>query len=133
MDHQGFRITHNINDIQAIFEELVREDGEEKNAINDYRTQQDVTTKPIATNSQHVLHALMRTFDHWMKTIMHLKAGVLDWSESLIFVSSENAKQEICERMYTDIMAKNETFPTVLAKVALLLMLTWLEIYYTTQ
>ena len=60
-----------------------------------------VTTKPIANNdviSQQVLHALLRTFDHYMKIAVRIKAGIFDWSESKTSVNnqfSKHAKQEI--------------------------------------
>ena len=48
----------------------------------DYNIRQGVTNKPIATNSvksSQVLHALLRSFDHFMKTAVHVKAEVFDW------------------------------------------------------
>ena len=82
---EGFTITLDIDNILAIFVELVQDDGTLEKHRNDYAARQGVTTKPIATNSvvsQQVLHSLLRTFGHFMKTVVHLKAGVLDWSES---------------------------------------------------
>ena len=67
---------------------------------NEYETCLSVTTKPIETNTvvlQQVLHVLLRAFDHWIKIIVHLKAGLLDWSESSISVNKcflKNAKEE---------------------------------------
>ena len=52
---------------------------------DDYAEQTGPTTKPIPTNevmSVQVLHALLRSFDHFMKIAVHLRACVLDWSES---------------------------------------------------
>ena len=52
---------------------------------NDCCIWQGVTSKPIATNSvksSQVLHALPRSFDHFMKIAVHVKSGVFDWSES---------------------------------------------------
>ena len=72
---------------------------------------------PIATNavvSQQVLHAILRTFDHWMKPIVHLKAGVLDWSESPTSVNNcflQNTKQEIPGRIYSGIHGTRRDLP----------------------
>ena len=98
---EGFKITRSIQEINSIFEELANEDGDIVRGKNDYAVRKGVTKKPIATGeviSQQVLHALLRTFDHWMKTGVHLKAGVLDWSESPHSVNLKvlnKAKQDI--------------------------------------
>ena len=114
---EGFTITRDIDNILAIFEELVQDDGTLEKHKNDYATRQGVTTKPIATNSvvsQQVLHALLRTFDHFMKTVVHLKAGVLDWSESpssINMVFLKRAKGQLRERIYADIHGTNWDLP----------------------
>ena len=81
---QGFSITRNIKDLLSIFK-LVGEDGNIVTAKNDYPTRAGLTTKLIATNkvvSGQVLHSLLRNFDYWMKTVVHVRSGVQDWSES---------------------------------------------------
>ena len=114
---EGFTITRDIEDIQAIFEELVQDDGTVEKHKNDYATRQGVTTEPIATNSvvsQQVLHALLRTFDHFMKTVVHLKAGVLDWSESPSSINKgflKVAKEELQKRIHTEVHGTNWDVP----------------------
>ena len=62
------------------------EDGVILKRTGDYGTRAGVTAKPIATNSvlsvQVLLHALLHSFDHFMKTAVHVKVHVFDWTES---------------------------------------------------
>ena len=108
----GFDITRDINDLHNIFNELVQEDGNILKCKNDYAVRQGLTNKPIATNeviSVQVLHALLRTFDHFMKTSVHLRAGVFDWSESPSSLNKRfltKAKQEIQEKIMAEIGVK---------------------------
>ena len=55
------------------------------------------TNKPIPTTSGaqsvQVLHAILRTFDHFMKTVVYVKAGVYDWSESSTNAANRFIKQ----------------------------------------
>ena len=106
---EGFQITRDIEEINSIFEELVQDDGIVRKSKDDYAIQQGVTTKPIATRSvisQQVLHALLRCFDHYMKTGVHLKAVVYDWSESPSSINKgflNKAKKDLQDRIYTDV------------------------------
>ena len=82
---QGFTITRNIEDLLSICNELAGVVGNIVTAKNDYPTRAGLTTKPIVTNevvSGQVLHSLLRNFDHWTKTVVRVRAGVQDWSES---------------------------------------------------
>ena len=67
-------------------DELVQEDGVIPKRTGDYDTRAGATAKPIATNSvlsvQVFLHVLLHSFDHFMKTVVHVKAHVFDWTES---------------------------------------------------
>ena len=63
----------------------MQEDSEVAKAKNNYDTRKGVTSKPIPTNdikSVQVLHAVLRCFDHFMKTVVHVIAGVCNWCES---------------------------------------------------
>ena len=103
----GFTITRDVADLHHIFDELVQEDGVILKRTGEYDTRASVTAKPIATNSVlsvQVLHALLHSFDHFMKTAaVHLKAHVFDWTES---PSSHNmrflkqVKEEIQNSIY---------------------------------
>ena len=82
---QGFNITRDINDIINYFNDNVDEDGNVITAKGDYKQRGGVTTGPIATNqviSTQILHSMLRTFDHFMKVVVHIKAGVFSWSKS---------------------------------------------------
>lgn len=73
-----------VETMHRIFNELVDEDGDITKYLNDYSTRQGQIHKPIPTHkirSTEVLHGLLRSFDHYMKTVVHVKAGVLNWSE----------------------------------------------------
>ena len=68
---------------------------------DDYAEQTGLTTKPIPTKEVmlvQVLHASLRSFDHFMKIAVHLRACVLDWSESPSSINKQflvKAKSEI--------------------------------------
>ena len=88
----GFNINREIETLHEIFTDLEQEDGTVLKRRNDYDVRQGVTHKPIATNSvksSQVLHALLRTFDHFMKIAVHLKAEVFDWSESPLSMNKQ--------------------------------------------
>jgi len=61
----------------------------------------DFQSRPIPTNevtSIQVLHTLLRSFDHCMKIVLHLKADVFYWSESPTSIKRHflvNARKEI--------------------------------------
>ena len=79
----GFFIDRNITDMKKIYDELVEEDGKIKKKVNDYSTRAGQTNKPIAdvdVRSVQVLHGLLRGFDHFMKVVIHVSAGVLYWT-----------------------------------------------------
>ena len=81
----GFRITRDIDKIINYVEENADEEGNIPRKQNDYATRAGITQKPIAThqvNSLQVLHTLLRTFDHFMQVVVHVKAAVFSWSES---------------------------------------------------
>ena len=81
----GFTITRDVNELHNIFNDLVQEDGTVMKQKDDYDRRAGQTAKPISTNPVlpvQVLHALLRTFDHYMKCVVHVKAGIFDWSES---------------------------------------------------
>ena len=81
----GFEITRTIEDLHCIFEAVADEDGQVIKQRNDYDTRKGLTSKPIPNHeviSVQVLHALLRTFDHYMKIAVHLKAEVFEWSEA---------------------------------------------------
>ena len=106
---KGFQITRDIEGLHAIFSDLVQEDGSVLKMRNDYDTRAGLTTKPIATNnvlSVQVLHALLQTFDHFMKIAVHLRAAVFDWSESPTSHHKQflvNAKKDIQKKIQDEI------------------------------
>ena len=82
----GFTISRDINQIIDFFAENVDETGNEiiKKA-GDYNIRGGVTQRPIAEHqvlSTQVLHTLLRTFDHFMNVVVHIKAAVFKWSVS---------------------------------------------------
>lgn len=82
---QGFEITRTVSNLHSIFEDIVDQDGEIVKHRNDYDSRKGLTAKPIANHevvSVQVLHALLRTFDHFMKIAVHLRAEFLEWTES---------------------------------------------------
>ena len=102
---QGFEITRNVEDLHNLFNELVQEDGTVMKRPHDYEERGGLVNKPIPTNevfSVQVLHALLRTFDHFMKVAVHLRAGVLDWAESPTSINKQflvKAKTEIQKKI----------------------------------
>jgi hypothetical protein len=83
-NRESFTIDRNVETMHRIFDELVDEDGDITKYVDDYDTRQGQIHKPIPTHqvlSTQVLHGLLRSFDHFMKTVVHVKAGVENWSE----------------------------------------------------
>ena len=83
----GFFIDRSVESVLNIFEDLVQDDGTVLKQRNDYDRSSGVTTKPIPSKSHdvkstQVLHALLHTFDHYMKCAVHVKAGVFTWTET---------------------------------------------------
>ena len=113
----GFQISRNIDELHSIFNEVVQEDGKVVKVKNDYDTRKGVTSKPIPTNdvkSVQVLHALLRSFDHFMKTVAHVKAGVFDWSESPSSYNNQflkRAKAELQEKIQRKVHGIKWDFP----------------------
>jgi hypothetical protein len=82
---QGFVINRDIETMEQIFLDLVQEDGSLTQKSKDYDVRHGQTASPIAgsnVRSVQVLHALLRGFDHFMKVVVHLSAGVYAWTES---------------------------------------------------
>lgn len=82
---ERFVINRDITTMKQIFEDLVQEDGTLAKHPNDYDFRSGQTSKPIAdtsVRSVQVLHSLLRGFDHYMKIVIHLVAGVYHWTES---------------------------------------------------
>ena len=110
-------MSRNIEELHDIFNEAVQENSEIAKAKNDYETRKGVTSKPIPTNnvkSVQVLHALLRCFDHFMKTVVHAVAGVFDWSESSSNrnnLFSKQAKLELQETSQRDVHGINWDLP----------------------
>ena len=83
-NRECFVIDRDVETMHRIFDELVDEDGDITKYLNDYNIRQGQIHKPIPTHeirSTQVLHGLLRSFDHYMKAVVHVKAGVLNWSE----------------------------------------------------
>ena len=81
---QLFSIDRDVQTMHSIFDDLVDEDGEIIKHPHDYDTRQGQTHKPIPNHnvkSTQVLHGLLRSFDHFMKAVVHVRAGVYNWSE----------------------------------------------------
>ena len=86
--------------------------------------------------SQQVLHELFRTFDHYMKIAVHIKAGIFDWSESKTSVNNQflkHVKQEIRTRIHNDIHGTEGTSLTPQEKEVQPCRETQHEIYYTRR
>ena len=103
---EGFLIDRNIETMESIFNSL-EEDGEIVKKANDYSYRQGQTNKPIAKSSVtsvQVLHGLLRSFDHWMKVVVHLGAGVLSWSESKVKQSTQflEAQKQLLQKTISD-------------------------------
>ena len=112
----GFQITRTVADMQALFQENIDEDDEIVKHHNDYATRKGLTTKPIPNHevvSVQVLHALLRTFDHYMKIAVHLRAEVFDWTESKTsryYRFLEAAKKEIQGKL-EEVLGERWDFP----------------------
>ena len=118
---QGFEITRSVSDLHNLFDTLSDEDGNILKRRNDYETRQGLTTKPIPDHevvSVQVLHALLRTFDHYMKIAVHLKAEVFEWTESetsRYHVFLKHAKKEIQKKL-EDSIGERWDFPDATGK-----------------
>ena len=78
-------INGDLKTMNAIFDSL-SEDGEIIRKRNDYSTRQGQIDKPVpmhdsAVTTMQVLHGMLRSFDHLMKMVVHVSAGVFCWSE----------------------------------------------------
>ena len=77
----------------------------EQKRKGDYSTRQGVTTRPILKSnvqSVQVLHSLLRCFDHFMKLVVHVKAGVYTWTEEKASYDNpflKKAKQELQDKI----------------------------------
>ena len=97
----------------AIFDEL-QEDGKIIRRKGDYQVRQGQINKPIpesegALLTMQVLHGLLRSFDHLMKMVVHIKAGVFEWSEDKTprnFPFIKQAKEALQTHIYTQIHEK---------------------------
>ena len=84
-----------------MFDDLVQDDGTILKEKNDYGKRAGQTFKPITTydaKSTQVLHALLQTFDHFMKVCVRVRARVFDWAESPLSRTKlflKNAKKEL--------------------------------------
>ena len=82
----GFNINRSVEDLLHIFDDhLGLEDGSVMKSKGDYETRAGQTARAIPMNKTQpvqVLHALLRSFDFVMKVIVHILAGVYDWSDS---------------------------------------------------
>ena len=77
----GFYIDRAVESLCNIFDDLQQEDGSILKQPKDYDVRGGVTSKPIPSKnhdvkSVQVLHALLHTFDIFMKAAVHVKAGV---------------------------------------------------------
>ena len=78
----GFCISRNISTLHRIFDDL-KKDGIITKQKDDYAVRAGQTMKPIATSdvkSVQVLHGLLRCFDLFMKTVVQVIAGVMEWT-----------------------------------------------------
>lgn len=100
----GFEITRDINSLHSLFNELLKDDGSILIKPKDYPKRGGLTTKPIPTSnvlSIQILHALLRTFDIFMKVNVYLRASVFEWSES-----SKNGNKELIKKAKSEIQKK---------------------------
>ena len=98
--HQGFSITQSVDSVHNIFDALVQEDGCILKKHSDYDVRAGVTIKPIATTdakSVQVLHALLSTFDPYMKVVTHCKARILQSSVASTSRMMEFLKAAKCQ------------------------------------
>ena len=73
--HGGFSITRTVADLHSIFEKVADNNGVIVKQKYDYGTKEGLKGKPIPNHevtSIKVLHALLRSFDHYMKIAFHL-------------------------------------------------------------
>ena len=64
--------------------DVLEVDGVIQRRGGDYAVRQGQIHKPIPLHnvqSTQVLHRLLRSVDHFMKAVVHVKAGVFNWSE----------------------------------------------------
>ena len=93
----GFFIDRTVETLYNIFEDLEQDDGTVLRQQKDYDVRGGVMAKPIPSKihdvrSVQVLHALLRTFDHFMETAIHVKAGVFKCGESKTSVYNQFLK-----------------------------------------
>ena len=99
-----FQINRNLDSMNNIFESL-SEDGTIVRKPNDYAVRQGQIEKPIPEDNEalmtmQVLHGMLRSFDHLMKLIVHVEAGIFDWSEekssnNIAFLKKKNHNYRI--------------------------------------
>ena len=80
-----FTINRDLEKMNAIFD-FLSEDGEIIRKKDDYSTRQGQIDEPVpihdsAVTTMQVLHGMLRSFDHLMKMVVHVSAGVFCWSE----------------------------------------------------
>ena len=79
----GIPINRTVQSCNDIFERLQDDDGCIFRQKGDYSERQGQTSKPILKEeilSVQVLHSLLRCFDHFMKIVTYVKAGVYNWA-----------------------------------------------------
>ena len=97
---ETFVIDRDVQTMHQIFDDL-EVDGVIQRSTGDYAVRQGQIHKPIPLHnvqSTQVLHGLLRSFDHFMKALVHVKAGVFHWSEvkgsyNKLFI--DNSKDEL--------------------------------------
>ena len=75
----GMTINRTVESCNDIFEKLQDDEGYIFKERGDYPERQGITSKPILKEeilSVQVLHSLLRCFDHFMKILTYVKAGV---------------------------------------------------------
>ena len=75
----GIPINRTVQSCNEVFERLQDDDGCIFRQKGDYSERQGQTSKPILKEeilSVQVLHSLLRCFDHFMKIVTYVKAGV---------------------------------------------------------
>eukprot|EP00088_Acartia_fossae_P039914 TRINITY_DN4153_c0_g1_i1.p1 TRINITY_DN4153_c0_g1~~TRINITY_DN4153_c0_g1_i1.p1 ORF type:complete len:755 (-),score=121.41 TRINITY_DN4153_c0_g1_i1:80-2179(-) len=81
---EGIPITRSVKDTKRIFDSLVDDDGQIMKKPGDADTRQGCTSEPITeieAPTVQILHSLLRTFDHWARTCVHLNAGIRIWKK----------------------------------------------------
>ena len=110
-----------MESLPNIFDELVQEDGCILKQTADYDVRAGVATKPIPTSdaiSVQVLHALLRTFDLYMKVVIRCKAMILNLSvatTSRVMEFLKRAKSQMQEHIKTQLNIKWD-FPDATGK-----------------